>query len=106
MQHVLPRNEIVILRVTAADDSVTAYEVRVNLEPATCTPVCGLEGACDVLTGECVCNPGFAGDTCAAYCPGVGNSPCSGHGTCDVVTTGACICDATWDGPSCTARAC
>ena len=26
--------------------------------------------------------PAAIEDTCAAYCPGVGNSPCSGHGTC------------------------
>ena len=47
--------------------------------------------------GKCVCEDGYYGAECKSECPGGHSSPCSGHGSCDVVT-GKCECDVEWSG--------
>jgi len=44
-----------------------------------------------VVTGTCQCRHGYWGPACGNACPGGGDNPCFGKGTCDKVT-GACTC--------------
>ncbi|XP_053400320.1 uncharacterized protein LOC123558658 [Mercenaria mercenaria] len=47
--------------------------------------------------GECKCDNGYYGAQCESECPGGHHSPCSGHGSCDILT-GKCTCKFEWSG--------
>jgi len=71
------------------------------------TQVCGGNGNC--ISGECICNSGWATELCTLECPGGWSSPCNGHGNCGPAD-GVCTCDtdppgqakaAGWAGVAC-----
>jgi EGF-like domain len=88
---------------------------------------CANRGRCDRLSGQCVCDAGFEGQSCERRsCP----KKCSGHGKCQSIGyyattkdpgegtvwpyTGVwdadmmygCVCDAGYSGPDCSERLC
>ena len=82
---------------------------------STCTQKCpgsgtpcsgrGVTASCDVITGHCVCQSGWAGKGCEVECAGGAITPCSNHGTCSILT-GKCSCHTSqtkgyWTGVAC-----
>lgn len=60
---------------------------------------CGPHGACDGVSGNCVCAPGWSGPRCdVRRCP----KDCAHAGIC---FNGGCICETGRTGPACGARA-
>ncbi len=56
--------------------------------------VCFGHGVCDggsLGTGQCICQPGYAGPDCGVVCRGGPQAFCSGHGACSAAD-GSCIC--------------
>ncbi|KAA0172382.1 hypothetical protein FNF28_00065 [Cafeteria roenbergensis] len=94
----------------------------INLVAPKQSAECSNKGACNRITGECECEPGFEGSACQRMgCP----SDCSGHGRCryladlpqvssqkqleyawegDRIST--CMCDPGYGGPDCSVRMC
>ena len=65
----------------------------------------GVLPSCNVVTGECKCQSGWAGPGCNVECAGGSVTPCSLHGVCDSFS-GACRCHASptlgyWTGATC-----
>eukprot|EP00759_Apiculatamorpha_spiralis_P057921 PhF_6_TR884/c1_g1_i1/m.1350 len=57
--------------------------------------VCSGKGTCfNGINGNgtCLCNFGYSGTSCSVECQGGAANPCSGHGTCNVLT-GQCTCN-------------
>lgn len=62
---------------------------------------CSQNGHCNIETGRCECNAGWAGYDCAnRVCP----SDCSHHGYC--LNGAICACDAGWYSKDCSTRVC
>merc|ERR1711988_58329 len=72
----------------------------------TCPEACNSRGTC-TEDGQCVCDRGFTGKTCAEasgeaqLCP----NQCSNAGRCDV-DTGMCKCDVGFGNLDCSQRVC
>lgn len=65
---------------------------------------CGGNGTCDYTTGQCQCNPGFEGPSCAGSCPTDDwGRECFGNGQCDA-STFQCLCDDGYFGDACEKR--
>ena len=67
----------------------------------------GVTASCDVVTGECKCQSGWAGQGCDVECAGGSVTPCSMHGFCNPVS-GKCTCHSSptlgyWSGATCSA---
>lgn len=62
-------------------------------------------GLCQSIGGQlqCICYPGFFGESCEQTCQSINNFPCSGHGTCQITPeTGLqCVCDSHYVGADC-----
>jgi hypothetical protein len=54
---------------------------------------CGDHGTCQPLTGKCMCDSGYTGETCSY-------SECGRHGI-QITTGGGCSCFPGWGGPTC-----
>jgi hypothetical protein len=86
-----------------------AANATLALPAAACTDrnSCNGHGNC-VNMDNCVCDPGWGGDTCADPVPTPPPTPavfchnrtdCAGHGNCR--NGAACTCDAGWNGDTC-----
>jgi hypothetical protein len=87
---------------TDAQETAKVFGVHIALSATTpakgdikCTDDCNGHGSCNV--GECICELGWSGITCATQdCSKLND--CSGHGNC---TDGACTCNERWGGEKC-----
>jgi hypothetical protein len=72
-----------------------------------CARSCGPHGRCNTATGKCICDYGYYGpgpnNDCELECPGGGNNPCSGNGTC---VNGICNCFSPYKGAACDQKDC
>ena len=85
------------LVVTQAGGVLTEVECP-TVEPCICSR---LSSGCDVVSGACICEPGWRGDFCEVeICP----SQCSGHGAC--VAQVGCACDPGFFGNDCALSKC
>ena len=87
-----------------------------DLDPSicTCSSKCTDSQYCDCATKQCVCKPGFSGDSCVIDLCHI--AKCGSHGTCSTTYLGgkipvtnfkvACICDDGWTGPFCDTNVC
>ena len=87
-----------------------------DLDPSicTCSSKCTDSQYCDCATKQCVCKPGFSGDSCVIDLCHI--AKCGSHGTCSTTYLGgkipvtnfkvACIFDDGWTGPFCDTNVC
>lgn len=65
-------------------------------------------GMCQSIGGQlqCVCYPGFFGQSCEQSCGSINDKPCSGHGTCQVSDENGleCSCDSHHIGVNCSVK--
>ena len=67
-------------------------------------------GECSLLTGECMCDPGYQGTGCNSYCPNNcgddGDDSSKGSSEHGVCSDGRCVCDSGWGGAACDRMQC
>ena len=71
--------------------------------PASSAAACTGHGSCLAMVyadGKCHCDPGYAGEDCAAECPGGPGNVCTGHGACSPARA-TCECLAGFAGAAC-----
>lgn len=63
-------------------------------------------GVCQAIGGQlqCVCYPGYFGQSCEQSCGSNNDKPCSGHGNCQVLDGLQCVCDAHHVGVNCSVK--